>query len=139
MYQGLVALTNENWLTLLAEAITHMPITDVNCVLGHANKDLPEEEQKEMSERDIRVMLVYLRYSNAICDQCSAKGHGVDLRLCPACKIVFYCSEECRAEHAHKHASRCCKPNAPLDDGPQQLVFARMKKSPPDVPGAGRG
>lgn len=121
--QLLIIPTQDNIRSLLAEANQHVPQADVDLFRHAAGTPDAFDKVKNMTEDEVRTVLVSLRYSNSICDKCWKKGPNVKLLVCAACKLVFYCSEACRAGHTEKHAQRCCKPDGPLDDGPQQLTL----------------
>lgn len=139
--EGLIdiqSLSRSQHLAVFGEAITHVPDSDVACFRNFVN-NLPEEgnvdpdlppalDVKMMSDTDVRGMMATLRYQNAICDGCWKKGAGVKLLLCSKCKLTFYCGTKCRDEHAKTHAKRCCKPDGPLDEGPQKIAFVPIKK-----------
>jgi len=64
---------------------------------------------------------------NAICNKCLDKSDLLKLGLCDHCCLTWYCSEDCRAADQENHRLRCGRRNGPLDKGPMQLVFARLK------------
>lgn len=79
-----------------------------------------------MTDDQISFNLTINCWRNYICDGCLAKSPETKLYLCKSCYITQYCSPQCQAKCREKHEKRCCKPDGPLDDGPQKIIFFKQ-------------
>jgi len=134
--EGLIKVTSTNIAEVLLAAKANLPHADVDLLRGTkrmpvaraaGKKHKTDEPARILNKDDIGNMLVLLRFRNSICDNCLKKG-DTPLYLCADCKLTFYCSTDCKKAHAEAHAKRCCQANGPLDDGPQKLMFVKVKK-----------
>ncbi len=57
------------------------------------------------------------------CPLYKAKSQSVysALHLCPKCSCTWYCSADCQAKDAEKHAKWCCRKDAEPDQGALRL------------------
>ncbi|CAH6419903.1 Hypothetical protein HVR_LOCUS979 [uncultured virus] len=78
--------------------------------------------EKVTSEDEIRAMITEIRWKNRICNHCMDKSNILKLFFCDKCYLVQYCSKECKEKDLDIHRKRCCDPDGPLDDGPQQFA-----------------
>lgn len=110
-------------------AYFNIPKADVDCVAKYSQEDKPLTPEKESQ---FRMQLLILRYTNVICDTCHKKPPtpGLVLTRCDKCYLAQYCSSVCRNVGWEHHRKRCCKPNGPLDTGPQQLAFVKVPEPP---------
>ena len=69
-----------------------------------------------------RTMTANIRWKNRICNECQDKSDILKLFFCEKCYLVQYCSKECQEKNWTQHRERCCNPDGPLDDGPQQFT-----------------
>ncbi len=118
---------------VVARAISSIPAVDVDYLLASGTGT---------EDSRLRWFLAYTRLSNRICHGCEWKPapdrrHHNRLRLCGACCLAWFCSDECR-ERAHarthskgtsKHLLRCkTDASGPLDDGPMCIVVTHLRK-----------
>ena len=120
---------------VLHRAMRNIPNTDVAYVRNRTGST--DEDEK------IRLSLAINRLSNRICEACcwkpsSDRKHHNRLKLCAACCCAWFCDDACLAKAKEEvlldgkstHDLRCCKPQGPLDRGPQAIAIGRvdMKK-----------
>lgn len=108
-------IDNEN---LFLKAINNLPTTDINYVFEKTN--MPQSVQ---NLNHIRTGLVFNLLTNRICENCGDKSNIIKLKICSECCLSWYCSEKCQHEHWDSHKLRCCKPDAPLDNGYQKITL----------------
>lgn len=119
--------TNKEWIFGINHpkfeiAKEHVTNSDIKFI-----KDLIRlSAEKEVSEHEARIMTAKIRWDNRICNECRDKSDILKLFFCDKCYLVQYCSEECQEHNLLQHQKKCCNPEGPLDDGPQQ--FAIIKK-----------
>jgi len=107
-------------------AMANVPDADIACVQAKQQQEnVPAA--KRLPLEHIICMLAMLRWQNPICEQCFDKSDPGKLFACERCGLAFYCSPQCQLAHAAKHAVRCCRRDAPLDDGPQALAFGKIQ------------
>jgi hypothetical protein len=94
------------------------------------NPDCAPAENKHSAacEQRLRMDLVALRLTNAICNHCHRKPPApVQLRVCGQCQLVWYCGEPCRVADAARHGAWCCTPGAARqEDDPNTPVFIML-------------
>jgi len=105
-------------------AVGNVPKCDIKLI---RNQVLTTNPALANNELRIREVIVNNRWCNKICDTCLNKRDPDKLMHCGRCCLTFYCNRECQRKDWDRHKLRCCKPDGPLDKGPQELVFVNVK------------
>lgn len=107
-------LTTPEFADIYREAIENVPDADIDFITS----SIPNAVEIEALMSVVNNLLL-----GAICEECGNKSRPQDLYLCNACKLAWYCNEQCRVMHHDIHIKRCCKADGPLNMGYQRMEF----------------